>query len=269
MNPVLRAWILDGTTPPDDFDLQAALAQSPLAQTVLDDLQALETCAQNLEELSPPPALDQAILTAVQNDSQRSAVTTLPPVPVAANRSLRQFVFYGSAVVALAAALLMAVFLPGNTVTPGDPENMTERGLSPGLGPEVYMELAVEQPNGDVQRFQQRKQYTQGATLYFQVKSQSKGPVHLIRVDPDGSQILHSQLLGAGNQKLQTPQGTVGYELENGEMAAVYAIVRFEREVDLERLVEQLPNTDQPDEVCIAVRALGGRCSAQRIEAVQ
>ena len=81
--------------------------------------------------------------------------------------------------------------------------------------------------------------------------------------------MLHAQAIRAGSENLQTPQGSIGYELESGEPSAVFAIVRFENAPSTETLLQEIPKEANVDTVCAAVRSIGGRCAAERVEAVQ
>ena len=88
-------------------------------------------------------------------------------------------------------------------------------------------------------------------------------------MDNDGTQQLHHQSIAAGTENLATPGGSIGYELESGESNAVFAIVRFEQPVSKDTLRQAIPKTTDPGVVCEAVRAVGGRCAAERVEGVQ
>jgi hypothetical protein len=150
----------------------------------------------------------------------------------------------------------------------GDPANFTERGLDRGLGPEVHLRMAV-QDNDGLDRFTRGVPYPAGHTLLFKVDSPADGRILLLRISDRGVELLHSQAIPAGSDSLQTSQGAVGYELESGESAAVFAIVRFEESIAMKDLESGLPHRPDADAVCVAVRQLGGRCSAERVEGVQ
>jgi hypothetical protein len=178
--------------------------------------------------------------------------------------------------IAAAALLLFSVTTRETLVNEGNPDNWTERGLDKGLGPEVHLKMAVQLSNGDVSRLIRGTSYAAGDTLFFKVDTPAAGRVYLIRVEASGFEILHQQDIMAGSENLKTPQGSVGYELESGETSAVFAIARFDTPISDSQLKLALSQVNlvrgqNPDtaRVCIAVRELGGRCSAERVEGVQ
>ena len=169
-------------------------------------------------------------------------------------------------------AMILLFLLPQSALEQeglGDPSQWTERGLDKGLGPEIHLRIAVQQTTEQPSRFTRGTAYDAGDTLFFNVDTPANGTIQLIRVDTQGVSVLHAQTVQAGSENLQTPQGSIGYELESGELSAVFAIVRFENTPPSDILLTEVPAVADIDAVCAAVRAIGGRCAAERVEAVQ
>ena len=77
------------------------------------------------------------------------------------------------------AAVLLFMLLPQRDIdrAMGDPSQWTERGIDPGLGPEVREIAGSKKPTGTPSRFTRGAAYDAGDTLFFNVDS----PVHKVR----------------------------------------------------------------------------------------
>ncbi len=193
------------------------------------------------------------------------------PVPVPANRR-RPWPWIGGLLAAAAALLVGYVALPSGPV-PGDPSDWIARGEE-SIGPAVDLRLAVRSPTGEVARFRRDASYTAGDTLLFRYDAHVPGHLHLVRIDADGVVVIHQQAVGGTGTAdlsgdLETGGGLVGYSMETGEAEAVFALIRTENPLAPDRLVRGLAVEPATDAVCAAARALGGRCAAERVEAVR
>ena len=268
MKQLLDRWLLHGEPLPEGFDLKKAVVEHPEYADLIADLEWIDTHVEALPALHAPdadPQWLQDIIEQPQVPALPSAISKTPPNRQRrANRGI-----WISTLVAIAAALLF-MLVPQRDISQvtGDPSQWTERGLDPGLGPEVHLKIAVQKPSGTPFRFSRGAAYDAGDTLFFNVDTPVQGTVNLIRVDTFGVSVLHAQDVSAGSENLQTPQGSIGYELESGEQTAVFAIIRFKNAPTAETLQRVIPAVADIDAVCTAVRTLGGRCSAERVEAV-
>ena len=131
------------------------------------------------------------------------------------------------------------------------------------------MRMTVRTHEGEVQRFARNKHYAPLNTLQFRYDASGDGWLHLVRVDHAGASLLHTQSIDSVSGDLQTIGGTVGYELEEGESAAVFALIRTSEPLDSASVDETFSVGIDVEAVCRAARQMGARCSAERVEAVQ
>lgn len=268
MKQTLDRWLLHGEPLPEGFDLDKAMDQHPEYADLVADLEWIDTHVATLPVLHAPDTDPQWLQNIIETPQIPRLPDALEPAPPKTRRVANQGLWI-STLVAIAAVLLF-MLLPQRDIDQamGDPSQWTERGIDPGLGPEVHLKIAVQKPTGTPSRFTRGAAYDAGDTLFFNVDSPVQGTVKLLRVDPKGVTVLHAQDISAGSENLKTPQGSIGYELESGEPTAVFAIVRFTNEPSTETLQKAIPAVADIDAVCAAVRTLGGRCAAERVEAV-
>jgi len=240
----------------------------------------LDSLVHDLPELTPPADLNAMILEQVALTPQDDAIPSAEaPVvaaqvlePVApANTGARRWAWFAGPAVVAAAALLATIWAGPSLLNiddgVGDPADWTARGTE-GAGPGVDLMMAVQTPNG-TDRFSRGEAYEAGDTLMFRVDAHAAGTVYLVRVDSEGTELLHEQSVTTGAADLQTGDQVVGYELESGEPTAVFAVIRTDTPIEPQALVEGLSVPTDVESVCAAAHALGGRCSAERVEAVQ
>jgi hypothetical protein len=232
----------------------------------------------DLPDLAPPPELDVRILAAIATipqDVPGPAVVDLPQPPAPANRSPRWWWGAALAAAALAAAALLtiAALPPADPV--GNPQDWTARG-DQGAGPGVDLRLAVRRgpaanEPGAIERFRRDTRYLGGDTLLFRYDAHADGWLALVRVTSTGAEVVHTQAVAAGSGELVTTGGLVGYELESGETASVFALIRADHPIDEAALVAGLSvpaGADAQaaaDAVCAAALALGARCAAESL----
>lgn len=234
----------------------------------------LDRLIAELPPIEPPADLDASILAMIDETPQDAAPEPAPasqpltepdPTPAPANR--RWWMLAGPLVVVAAAALIAFNAISWDPAV-GDPDDWTLRG-DPGTGPGVELSLAVQTDSG-TDRFERGRGYGPGDTLLFRVDAYAGGAVHLVRVDADGAELLHVQSLDApGTADLQTGAGRVGYALEKGEEEAVFAVIRTEEPLSPGAVSAALAVGPDVEAVCVAAWELGGRCSAERVEAVR
>ncbi|MFK7930662.1 MAG: hypothetical protein AB8H79_20920 [Myxococcota bacterium] len=240
----------------------------------------LDSLVDDLPDLSPPPDLNALILEQISITPQDHVVPSVEAphvaeqeleLPAAANPTGRRWAWFAGPAMLAAAALLATVWVGPSLFNMndgiGDPADWTARGTE-GAGPGVDLMMAVQTPNG-TDRFSRGASYEAGDTLMFRVDAHAAGTVYLVRVDSDGTELLHEQSVGTGAADLQTGGQVVGYELESGEPAAVFAVIRTDIPIEPRALVEGLSVPVDVGSVCAAAHTLGGRCSAERVEAVQ
>jgi len=244
----------------------------------------LDALINELPSLEPPPGLDASILEQVARTPQDppaespagspsqsplalpSMEGTPEPGSSPANRPGRWWIVAGP-LVALAAAVLVAfTVIPGQTGV-GNPDDFTPRG-DVGAGPGLDLSMAVQTAMG-TDRFQRGQAYEPGDTLLFRIDAYGEGHVTLVRVDREGAQVLHTQQVQAGTADLTTGGGRVGYAMEEGEESAVFAAIRTDVPLTAADVADGLSVEPTVEAVCAAAWELGGRCSAQRVEAVR
>lgn len=240
----------------------------------------LDRLIAELPELAPPPELDHDILAMIAQTPQDlaeleptlsgavSGVAEPVPTPEPANRPSRWLLLVGP-LVAIAAAVLVTVMVVPMDGGVGDPDNFTFRG-DEGAGPGLDLSMAVRNADGATERFERGEAYVEGDTLLFRVDAHAGGVVSLVRIDDDGAELIHSQdFIGAGTADLEMEGGRVGYALETGEGEAVFAVIRTEAPLSGDTIAEALAVGADVEAVCAAAWALGGRCAAERVEAVR
>jgi hypothetical protein len=221
------------------------------------DLGLIDAAAATLPVLSAPPELADLLLAEVERTPQEQA----PP----ANRPYKRWIMAVGALAA-AAVVVFVLFPPADRV--GDPDNMVPRGIIEEVHHPVTLRMAVQTSAGGTERFQRGHSYSEGETLLFRADHSQEGWVHLVRVDERGVRLLHTQPFEAGTSDLMTSGLPLGYELEKGESAAVFALVAHSESLDAQALAPLGAHVD-PVEVCKVARALGAQCAAERVEEVR
>lgn len=221
----------------------------------------LDEAAAALPRLEPPPALLASTLALVAETAQdpRPAEAAPPPAPSGANNT-RWFV---AAAVALAVAAAWLVVPRPAPV--GDPERFVPRGDAP--VPEIGLRMAVRQGEG-VERFRRGEAYSAGDTLLFRYDSGEVGHAHLVRVDAGGAALLTVSSVGPGTGDLLTDGALLGYELEQGESAAVFALVLADQALPAGTVAQAFAVGVDPEGVCAVARDLGAGCDAVLVQAV-
>lgn len=160
-----------------------------------------------------------------------------------------------------AAALALFVVLPGEA--PVDTSRMVERGLGE-RAPDVTLKVAVDR-SGQLDRLRRDQTYTVGDTLYFRAKVDSQAWLALVRIDPNGASVVHTQRLPPGEADLALQSGPLAWQLESTEGNAVFALLAANEALPINTVEAALSGTydpGAPDRSCAAAHDLGARCSA-------
>jgi hypothetical protein len=257
MDPRLQAWLLRGDPLPEGADLDAlvtaALPAPPPPPSLFADTLARVRHEMTASEASlraqPPPALADGI-----------------QIPAPANRPRWAMRAVGIAGALLAAAAALFVVIPDPDPI-GDPTTFVPRG-SDELLPGVSLEMAVK-TGASIDRLHRGAFYDAGDTLLFRYTAERLGVVHLVRVDDHGAKLLHVERAGPGTADLLTDGLPLGYELEVGEGAAVFALLVAESEIDPYAVTSTLAVGADVERVCVAARTLGAGCSAELVGGVR
>lgn len=243
-----------------------------------DELARIDAAAAALPELTPPPELADRVLAEIAAAPVPMATPLLPPAqPGAAappsspaNRPFRRL----GAVAAAAAAVLVAVLAWPTRPEVGDPADFVARG-SEEVRPTVDLRMAVQDSAGGVDRHHAGEAYDAGDTLLFRYETRPGTHLHLVRVDARSARLLHVEQAAASTGDLLTEGAPLGYELERGEEAAVYALVSSNTPIGADRIEATLGA--QPGRadalgtttICDTARHAGWGCAAVRVEAVR
>jgi hypothetical protein len=164
----------------------------------LDDA-AFDALFQKLPKLEPSLELEEAVLEGYQQLKQEEA----------ARRQARNLRFGLLGAAALLAAGLAIAILPEQQEV-GDPSLMTPRGEAT-VNPTLRLELGIAEGS----RLNTTTNYPAGTTIVFRVVASKAGPYRLSR---NGKLIAEGQLMEGANLL------SIGYQLEEGEGAAVFVV---------------------------------------------
>jgi hypothetical protein len=223
-----------------------------------DQLDAIDAAAADMLGLEPPDDLVASVLAAVDRTPQDAAV------PAPANKPWWKWGVASLTAIAAASLLFFALPSPDSI---GSPADFAVKGIQEDIGPGVSLRMTVVS-DGELARLRRGDSYEAGSTLMFRVDDYSEGWLHLVRVDRDGVSLVHTQRSEGGTADLTTTGGALGYELETGESAAVFAVIRHDERLTQGDLASLAGSVDAKT-VCDQARALGTRCAAERVEAVR
>jgi hypothetical protein len=222
------------------------------------ELAAIDDAARALPVPPRPPGLDAAVLAAVARTPQDR--------PEPANRAVwpRRLLFG----LAAAAAVALVVTVGSARDEAGDPAHFVAKGPTETPAAVDGLRAAVRAPDGALGRLDQGASYPVGSRVLFRVDLASAASLHLVRVDHRGAALLHVESGSPGTADLATDGVPLGYELEEGEGRAVFAVLSTQRRLTASELAT-LPAGGDAEAVCAAAVALDAFCDAVTVGAVR
>jgi hypothetical protein len=222
-----------------------------------------------MPELAPPPDLVARTLAAMAAEVAAADDTRdddAPPNVVQLPARRRAAWTFGAAA-ALAAAALVAISVPTEP-NPAAPGTLVPRGVGGERLPDAGLKVAVSH-DGSLGRLRADQGASVGDTLYFRVAVDSEAWVGLVRVDATGAQVVHTQIMAAGEADLALESGPLAWQLEPGEQDAIFALLAAPTALEAAAVEAGLAaayDLASPDAVCQAALPLGARCSAALVQ---
>lgn len=224
-----------------------------------------------MPELAPPPGLVARTLAAMSAEVAAAEAMGLDPVADASSNVVRlparRRAWTVGAAAALAAAALVAISVP-SVPSPAPADRLVPRGVGGERLPDVGLKVAVSH-DGSLDRLRADQGASVGDTLYFRVAVDNEAWVSLVRVTAVGAEVVHTQILSAGEADLALESGPLGWEMEGGEQDAIFALLAAPSALDTDVVEAGLGaayDPTAPDALCQAALPLGARCSASFVQ---
>jgi hypothetical protein len=178
-----------------------------------------------------------------------------------------------SVFLAMAAAVLLAVFPPSSGELQGDFDHMTAKGEQDGA-PTVTLKIAAIQ-NGVASRHRTDETYTSKDEIAFRVQSNKDGFVYLLHVVDKNIDVLLEAPLVAGESDLGMPNGQhARWSFDESDTNSLFAVLSSNEPLQSTDLQDGLSAflTEIPvnkDTLCLAAQSLGCQCDAIEVMVLQ
>lgn len=246
------------------------MSQESLLNFLLDDGPAVEDAIlANLLEEDVPDALATQTLNRVA-----LLRTEHEPVPQdSSNWTSRGTWAKASIFLAMAAAVLLAVFPPSSGELQGNFEHMTAKGEQDGA-PTISLKIAAIQ-NGVASRHRADEAYAPNDEIAFRVQSDKDGFVYLLHVVNQNIDVLLEAPLVAGESDLGMPNGQhARWSFDESDTNSLFAVLSSNEPLQSTDLQDGLSAflTESPvnkDTLCLAAQSLGCQCDAIEVMVLQ
>jgi hypothetical protein len=246
------------------------MSQQSLLDFLLEDGPAVEDALlANILEEDVPDALAKKTL---------NRVALLRTQPEEAPQDLSKWKTHrtwakASVFLAMAAAVLLAVFPPSSGEFQGDLNHMTAKGEQDGA-PTITLKIAAIQ-KGVASRHRTDEAYTSNDEIAFRVQSNKDGFVYLLHVVDKTIDVLLEAPLVAGESDLGMPDGQhARWSFDESDTNSLFAVLSSNEPLQSTDLQDGLSAflTETPvnkDTLCLAAQSLGCQCDAIEVMVLQ